>query len=581
MSPRPAVSVLPSCGDASKHLLRRRLQMLPVDDLFELEHALDAKVLDSRLKDLPRRTVLTALLTQAHSIMYGGLESKDDPRPDVGRAVIGRCSYLLGLVDKCSEQPTASSAADAFRPFIEDPTLFIDQLFVTQYGHLCELLPEVRGGWYEVAGSSHDGFRLVHPSEDFAATEARDTVLASVTLPITSRPPANNSFFDAALRGGWTSSLTAEVRDYVRYFDAVTSEVPLFPDAGWREAFEVAENDFRQFRAFWLALSEVCLRLGEAVRRRLEAAPEDGALADEYLEWVVPYLRIGFVADLAVATTDLGVEVYDRLLEVYSHRPGGKVGGDGFFPPLHPIGDGLLFAPAAVQLMLSSRNAAYGLNRTDPKRFSGVLSAHLEPALLAKASEILDRLSGVEVHESVRYPGGEIDLLVYEPVSNAALHVQAKAPVPPQGARMTRAVEARVREGLEQLERLRDLPSEEIDRIVGSAVGSDVKDVEVLDLLLVRTCLGTHRVWAELGEVAPANLHVLAAAVTRLRERGAGLPALPSEVAAVLDEIVADTTHSWDQEKVNFGAATVEVPLLRMNDKSLRSWQSRLHRLVG
>ena len=554
--------------------------MASVDELLALEPELDALALHSRIADLPRRSFLTGLLAQAHFVMHGGIGPGTDARPAVGRAMINRYSYLLDVLDGCPAEPIGASAANAISPFIDDPTLLTDQLYLVQYGHLCELLPEVRRGWYTVTGSLEGGFRLDHPTEDFSTTEARDTVLADLTLPVSIRPPANDAAFDAACTEPWFSgALLSEVHAYVRHFDAAVLEVPLFPDAGWQETFGIAEDDFLNFRAFWLAFAEVCFRMGEAVRRRIAATPDE-ALGDEYLEWVVPYLNSRFVAGLAMATTGISAEAYDFLMAHYSHTPGSVVGGDGFFPPFHPIGDGLLFAPVAVQMMITSRNVAYGLNRADPDRFAAVLSDHLEPFLLSKAAAVVGTLDGVEVRANVDWADGEIDLLAYDPATNVALHVQAKAPVPPQGARMTRAVEERALEGLRQLARFRDLAPQEVDGVVSAAFQRTVADVEVLDMLLVRTCLGTHRVWAELGEVAPANLHVLAAAVDRLNERQAGLGELPDEVLLVLDDLVADTTRGWVHEKVNYELASIEIPLLQLDEERLAAWQFHFKDLV-
>lgn len=557
------------------------MHMAPIDDLFRLERELDDLALHTRLTDLPRRAALTGLLSQAHSVIYGGVRTGLVARPAVGRTMISRYSYLLNVLDRCPEEPVGASAADALSPFTDDVTLLHDQLYLVQYGHVCELLPEVRRGWYVVT-TTDEGFRLDHPSNEFAAAEARDTVLADVTLPYAIRPPANDILFDAAcVKKALEPSVIAEIVEYAEHFRHSDFEVALFPDAAWQEAFGVTEDDFLRFQAFWLALSEAWLRMGEAVRRRLTANPDDEALGDEYLEWVVPYLDHQFVAGLASATTDISGDAYDRLMQFYSHTTGSAIGGDGFFPPLHPLGDGLLFAPAAVQLMLGSRNVAYGLNRADPDRFAAVLSDHLEPFLLSKADSILSRLGGVEVRTNVSWPEGEIDLLAYDPALNVALHVQAKAPVPPQGARMTRAVETRAREGLSQLARFRALPQAEIDRIVGSAFERRVADVGVFDMLLVRTCLGTQLLWAELGGVAPANLHVLAAAVDRIVERNAGLPELPAEVTRVLDQLVAEIADGWERESVDYELARIEMPLLSLNEERTALWRARLHRLVG
>ena len=62
----------------------------------------------------------------------------------------------------------------------------------------------------------------------------------------------------------------------------------------------------------------------------------------------------------------------------------------------------------------------------------------MEPALIAAAVKILQQISQLIVVPNVCWERGEIDILIFNPDENAALQVQAKAAIPPEGARMTR-----------------------------------------------------------------------------------------------------------------------------------------------
>lgn len=556
--------------------------MAAVDDLLALEPGLDALALGNRLAMLPRRSVLTGLLCQAHLVMHGWIGPDQGASPSKGRAMINRYSYLLHILDQCPEEPIGASAANARLPFDEDPTLLDDQMYLVQYGHLCEMLPEIRREWYDVTGSEEAGFRLDHPTLEFSSAEARDTVLADVTQPMVFQPPPNDSLFDdACLEDGLRDDVIVELQRYVKHFKSAVFEIPMFPDAAWQETFGLTEDSFVSFQAFWLALSETWLRMGAALQRRFATEPANEALGEEWLEWVVPYLDPKFVGGLAIATAGVDGDAYDTLVDLYSHKAGGQIGGDGFLPPLHPLGNGVLFSPAATQMMLGSRNVAYGLNKSDPVRFADVLSSHLEPFLLSKAVAIVQRIPGVEVRTNVHWEKGEIDLVVYDSSSNHALHVQAKAPVPPQGARMTKAVESRSIEGLKQLAGLRAQPTDQINQILSSTFGHTVEDAHLLDMLLVRSCLGTHRVWSMLGDVVPTNLHVLAAAVDRVITDGLTLADLPAMATKVLDDIVADVVEGWEHGTADFALVSIQMPLLSINEARLSTWRLKLHNLVG
>ena len=113
---------------------------------------------------------------------------------------------------------------------------------------------------------------------------------------------------------------------------------------------------------------------------------------------------------------------------------------------------------------------------------------------------------------------GEFDLLVYDPRDNSVCHIQAKAPVPPQGARMVARLEGRVLEGLDQLRRFRELPESERTRIVTNAVGSAVTDPQLIhDVVMTRTSFGTAAVWNALA--GRSNPPLLKGAVDRRLSR--------------------------------------------------------------
>ncbi|WP_287291557.1 hypothetical protein [Mesorhizobium sp.] len=102
---------------------------------------------------------------------------------------------------------------------------------------------------------------------------------------------------------------------------------------------------------------------------------------------------------------------------------------------------------------IRSGNVLYSLVQTDKKKFDNVVSRHLEPTLLEDASRFLSGLPGVEIRKNVHWERGEIDILADYEASNSAFQLQAKAGMPPQGARMVAQVESRTLKAAKQVVR--------------------------------------------------------------------------------------------------------------------------------
>jgi len=227
--------------------------------------------------------------------------------------------------------------------------------------------------------------------------------------------------------------------------------------------------------------------------------------------------------------------------------------------------------------MLSGRNVPYALNRVDQKTFDDHVSHDLEPQLLKQATPILRRMPNVRVVTNHVWDGGEIDILAYSTVTNTGLHFQAKAALPPQGARMVQRVEGRSREGLSQLKAFRVLPAEKKDAVLSAALGMPVHDVGLADVLLCRSGIGTHQAWSELGHVLPLNLTLLQAIVDQL-EREKRSPADFSTVGhQLLDEVCRATIRGWSRGSLTMGDTTLTLPLLDLDNQALQSYRLRWH----
>ncbi|WP_148712927.1 hypothetical protein [Corallococcus sp. AB030] len=357
-------------------------------------------------------------------------------------------------------------------------------------------------------------------------------------------------------------------------------EIPILTDEGCEAAFGVSLEKFNRFRSAWAGISEFCLLLAEAFARRARSSNgrRQRELLFECMEWTAPLLRENFLGGLVLNITNLSGAEYDHLMQFFSFSPAEREAsqvGDGFFPPIARLSGSLQFNPDALRSVLSSRNVLYALNRAHTQVFDERVSEHLEPALIDVAKRSLSRLSDVVLAQEIDWGGGDIDLLVYSERENRALHIQAKASIAPQGARMVAATESRVKEALRQLSALRKLSPARIDAIVEKAIGRPVRNVDLVDVVLCRASFGTAKTWERLGDVAVVNPPLLAAVVERLIATSNPNPiaAFSASVKGVSDDIQRRATNGWDEATIDLGRTTLTMPLLRLDSSVI--WEER------
>jgi hypothetical protein len=270
-------------------------------------------------------------------------------------------------------------------------------------------------------------------------------------------------------------------------------------DEAFKECFDFSRSDFIRMRAALMAYADFCLGMADAAEVLSERAftrPKRAILQREVREWASPLLSRNHIIGLTAGLSSVELTVAERIVDLFTIDPDNvdcSGAGEGFFPPFLRLGDVLLFSPHAIKRTMPERNLLYAMVRTDKKTFNNVVSSHLEPALVEEAAKLLSELAGVEVRKNVNWDKGEIDLLAYHEASNTAFQLQAKAGVPPQGARMVAQVESRTLEAAEQVNRFLSLSGDEKDEICSSAIGRTLSGVSWSSGILVRTCLGTEK----------------------------------------------------------------------------------------
>lgn len=552
-----------------------------LDEFLKFEDFADASVAKLSIWNLPLRSILSSLYLSADAAFVGHRLNRKMPRDtEIGTAIISRLSYLSSYFDRPPKDVGAH---------IDDALGVLDRRFagdfaqLVGYAQFCEIVPLVRKGFFTVDRSEF-GFRLNHPNENFARHEEQDILMSEIAMPHDIVRPPRHIEHCIEMVKSWPmiagDNLVGTLKPAFDHYVENLFELPLLSDEIFAASFGFSRADFIRIRAALMAYADFCLGMAEAAEilaSRAFVRFKRKQFEREVREWASPLLQrnhiIGVAAGLAGVDSSISEKIVD-IFTVVTHNLKSSGGGDGFFPPFLKLQNHLLFSPYAIKVMMPERNLLYRMLRTDQKTFDNVVSHGLEPSLLKDAAVCISEMPDVDVRTEVNWRNGEIDLLAYHSPSNSALQIQAKAAVPPQGARMLAQIESRTLEAAKQLKRFFDLEAEERDQICSAAIGKKVAGVNWSSAVMTRTCLGTEKAWTGIDGYVPLNPVLLKAAVTRLIERKAPLSELGAVVADELNGLRERAVRGWHEKSFRLFDQTVSLPQLDLDYEAIARFRN-------
>ena len=561
--------------------------MSDLDDLVSFEAEIDEKIAQCNVFQLPLKSVLTHLFWEIDTMIRGKhFRNHIFKRQADGEALASRLSYLAPFLEKCTPQ-IKIGAINAFSDTSQFEEDFQDLI---SYGHFCELMPEVRKGYYEVI-KFEEGFKLIHPNEEITRAEEYDIILTELSIGflVGEVPDLKPEFIELA--GQFLNPdmvlMSRVLRILYQYRLNSIKELPILEPNAFQICTGTKWEEFCKIRAALYAYTDYCIILANALKflwfEESNHTRKD-ALLEKFHELVTVLDTKSFFMSLLVGLTNVKTTAIENILSFFTinmENQNFKNAGDGFFPPLVNYSNYYLFNPYILRLMLASRNIIYVLKQTKQTQFDNIVSQYLEPTLLKQALKIWKQLEvklpDMTILSNVNWSKGEFDLLIYQSSSNTVLHIQAKAPIPPQGARMTKAVENRSIEGIEQLNRFQHLPPDERDTVISEIFKTPVKNVQCVSVLLCRAGLGTHLAWKLKKDITVVNLQLLNGVIQILSSKNLNLSDFKGVADSLLIDIYNKSVLGWKQGFIPLNGIIISMPLLKLNHDEINKIRIQLN----
>jgi hypothetical protein len=561
---------------------------MSLEIVCELEKRLDREITELHILHQPFRRTLSAL----HVCLHGAATGSKPTSPHLANeeqvsAITLRLSYVMPLAATCPAEPLDVDLV-GFPNLTAMSRGILEPWFLLQYGHFCQFMPEVHRGYYRVEGGSPKDIALYHASAEFANQEARDVILTDLSLAHGEAPPASlwRQFDKLTSKGPPYDQRLGEelLHGLMAHWTGAILQAPFSTDQGFAAATGATQEEFRKFQAAAISIADYGRGITRAIDRRIKFQRDRNtdSLVKEMYNWVTVCWPEARIFQLLCQLTHLPHEPIERLMRFFvwdfsEGREGYQQFGDGFTPPFTRVGDHLLFSPEILRRFVTFRNVLFALNRRDRATFDNMLSCQFEPALVEAAQRMFSRHDGLQLVPNVRWrQRGEFDLLVFSERENVALHLQAKACLPPQGARMVQATERRLEEGLRQLSTFRALPPAEADQVLSVALRRKVHGVHVVDALLSSSSLGTDRIWSQLGGVVPLNPALLSLVLRTVREPlRLSLRQFPRLVHDEMRRLYEIGKPEWIHKEWVFPGANIWVPMLDYDVEAISRERSR------
>jgi hypothetical protein len=449
------------------------------------------------------------------------------------------------------------------------------------------LMPQIHRGTLEVKSIKQNKIKIDFPNESVKESELIDKLYSTISLPITFSYKEKEKIKTH-------TDLKAKNRDYTicdkdfhlikeiyNYHIKFSINIEVLPDELIESKIGFSNVEFRNFVAALKSFSEYFIFLSRSYKEQINdknSAEENDKLMSEYMEWSVcclNYKTLGwFIAISGIEQNKFDL-ILSYFIDIYSNNTGvnfksNSFTGEGYQPPITIIDESILFSPHALRYLLSFNNVLYSINKNDKKLFNNEISDKLEPVLIKQLKYLFSRFDKLELKENVNYPGSEIDLLVLSKDEKVCLSIQVKTTIAPDSSRTVARVEDRTNEAFKQIEKFEKLTSKEQLKLINNAFQSELDEIKIINLILVRSSAGSDKGWEINNTYRILNYSMLARILcNKLESDDRKFSNFDDQILEKQKELIDNSNWGVDYETLKIGEFEIEFPNIHFEDKKI------------
>jgi hypothetical protein len=557
-----------------------------LDEIKLFEKSCDEEIANLSLWKKPLRSILTAYIMMADSMVFGGRFGRQIERDQYkAERILARLSYLAPHLNNCSRE-LLRNGREAIEKFGEKDKPELQEALM--YAHFCEIMPAFRQDYYDVDLQEED-FHFSYKSDDFAKSEVKDVLLTELCLGLNTKKPEE---IPAAIFSGISlqyphKDLSAYIKGAAINYDlhcSSFSEPTYIPDGAFFASFGFSQDAFQKIRGALWSLSDLLLGLS-AFYEELARYNDNRAMWEwRVVDCIAPTFKrswlVSFLSRLTGVSSAKIIKVLDFLVASEQNEMFDR-SGNGYLQPLVQLGEFIFTSPLLLRMMPSMRNMLYTLNKSDADHFSRAVAHHLEVELLKEVSDLCDKIPGLLFIGNVQWSHegreGELDAILYDSDRRFILALQAKAAIPPEGARMTRNVEARTLEAVDQVTSFEKLSRKSKERILSGAIGNVSDDFFVSHGIVTRSGLGTNKAWKATEGISVFNVGLLSYALVGSDKTSLDFLSDPETfLAEVIDDLVRHHFISWEVGIIPLNHRGLHIPLMKLDHDALQKLRVRI-----
>lgn len=497
-----------------------------------------------------------------------------------GFDLLSRLSYLPSILPR-----TASET-----PLPMQERLIHEGRDLTSYLHFSELMPQIHNEYLE-ALEEGDNFQLKHKDLESSIYEIKDVLMADLSRPFITYSPSFSIEETATILNATSSTKFPVELAREKIGNKLESYWDIFKisDAAFQQVLRITIKELNELRAFMLAYADFLQAIIELNKQNFISDNSSESARSNFFKAIFPFFPGETLIEEIELCTSLDKSKILIILSFFTFSSG--VNGsknlhcrDGYLPPILKTQKGHYFYPSALSSFISNRNLLLALKEFNRKDFDSIMSGTFEPSLLEAIKAELDSVGSLQVRLNQSWSrnslGGEIDILVYHTTLKKALVIEVKAFIPPQGARMVKNISSRVKEGIEQIIKFRHLSVQDREAIVSDSLGLQVSGIEISEVILVSSCLGSSEAWSKLESenICGTNYLLFKLLINKvIQKNDPGLLFdIPIWTKNKLTDLVANSHIQWEEREFDLFGRKISFPSWTIDEQPLRELRKEI-----